>query len=162
VLPSIRHHLWALLVLAPVAACDAILGLGDPIDGGGPAPGTPDATVEGSGGGDAAQTHDGPAADGGSSAPDSADATQNPMDATQTDTAPPPDSTTSPDTGTVPDATDESPDGDPCEGLPDGACTCRTNQDCADAGDCCCLDPTFYTACTTRHDCPIYNNGSCL
>jgi hypothetical protein len=145
-----------------VAACDAILGLGDPIDGGGPALGTPDATVESSAEGDGAPGRDGSQADSGSSAPDSADAAQSQMDAqNQPDTQAPADSAPPPDTGTLPDAP-ANPDADPCNGLPDGSCSCRSNGDCADAGGCCCLDPGVFTTCALRHDCPIYDNGSCL
>jgi hypothetical protein len=163
VLSSARKPVWALPLLAALAACDAILGLGDPIDGGSTVQGAPDATVEGGGQADGSPGYDGSLADTATAAPDStaaadsADAASNPPDS-----QPAPDSAAPPDTGMPLDAP-ASPDSDPCTNQPPGfGCQCRSNADCADSGSCCCFAPGVYTICDSRHNCPIYDNGTCL
>jgi hypothetical protein len=162
VLPSVRKSLWAIPSFAAVAACNAILGLGDPIDGGGPLLDASEALAEGAfdmdgAAGDGAAGNDGTLPDLGTGGPDSADAGPNPIDAQS-----PPDAATTPDAGTALDAATQDAV-DPCEGLPDASsCGCRSNVDCVEAGGCCCFYPGVYTLCDSRHNCPIYDNGSCL
>jgi hypothetical protein len=160
--PSVKTPLWAMATLASVSACSAILGLGDPIDGGGP-----DASVESAvameGTGD-----DGPLADQGAGRFDVVDVQPNPKDsASSKDALSTFDGATAPDVGNAPDAglagDAPAPEGaTPCDNAPvDFVCGCRLRSDCVDAGGCCCV-ALGQTLCDSTHNCSVYDQGMCL
>jgi hypothetical protein len=162
VLPSVKTPLCAIAVLAGVSACNAILGLGDPIDRGGPDASTESAIAMEQAG------DDGPLADQGPGGSD-AGVLPNPKDS-----AAPKDASnaidgvaTAPDVGSAPDAAmaGDAPAqeaGGPCANAPVGfICGCQSRSDCVDAGGCCCVAQTL-TLCDTTHNCSVYDQGSCL